>query len=70
MSLNSLPDGCLQHVLEFLNIRDVAVCAATCKRMLTLAKLPFMWIHRLEADFGVAIKVSLGDSRSIQAFST
>ena len=60
MSLSGLPDGCLQHVLDFLNIRDVAVCAATCKRMSTLAKLPLMWIPRLKADFGVAIKVCLG----------
>lgn len=57
MSLNSLPDGCLQHVLEFLCIRDIAVCAATCKRISTLAKLPLMWIPRLKEDFGVAIKV-------------
>ncbi len=64
MSLTDLPDGCLQHVLHFLDVRDVATGALTCKRFSTLAKLPLMWISRLKEDFGVAIKVGLGNSLS------
>lgn len=57
--LSDLPDGCTQLVLEFLSIRDVAACAASCKKMAALAQEPLMWIPRLKADFGVDIKVSL-----------
>ncbi|CAK0756367.1 hypothetical protein CVIRNUC_002449 [Coccomyxa viridis] len=57
--LSDLPDGCTQLVLEFLSIRDVAACAASCKKMAALAQEPLMWIPRLKADFGVDIKARL-----------
>ena len=62
MSFNDLPDGCLQHILDYLTIRDVAACAVSCRRLCTIAREPLIWFPRLRADFGVDIMVGLARS--------